>query len=260
MKAKALILLSLFVFALVSCEKEKPVPIPENNNKNVFEFMIYEPSLNLETYCGRDLGSPGRVSGMVCLAFWGTQNITHFQFKAKLSPKAIIEPSDNAWIDFTTPKEFTVTAEDGSDTTFWVTVGTVEGVWLKDGAVVDTMKFNLSGPLAWNFKQSALIENAFEFKIGRPCQDLIAGIVYDWDYQDFTILPKTFNFKPQLQSSTLGCAYNGGGEYCTDCKLTITKIDIERGVISGSWNFSFDGDEINGSIGTFRNAPLYGEF
>lgn len=249
-------------FALVcffSCKKDEAA-LTKNSHKNVFSFILTEPSLNLDISCGRQLSYPGRISGLVCPATYGKTYISDFQFKSSLSTGAVIEPADSSWVDFSNPVQFTVKAEDGSDTTFWVTVGTVEGFWLKDGVVVDTMKFELDWDMDWTFRKSELSANAFEFKIGKPCRDIIGGVIQNWDYQDFTVLPKTIPFAPQVQSRITGCAFNGSSEYCTDCSLTITELDLERGVFSGTWNLSFNGDVVNGSIGSFKNAPLYGKY
>lgn len=259
MKTNTLILVAIALFSFFSCKKEQP-SLPKSSFKQVYEFTILEPSLNLEIYCGNGISYPGRVSGMVCPADYDSAPNSIYLVSAAISDKSTISPSDSSWVDFSSPKQFTVTAEDGSDTTFWVTVGTVEGQWLKDGTIVDEIKFDLTGTIGWDFKSSELTTNAFEFTIGRQTSDWISGLVYDWNYQDFTNLPKTVPFQPLVKSQIAGFGFNGGGQYCTDCTLTITELDLERGVFSGNWNLSFSGDVINGSVGSFKNAPLYGEF
>ena len=259
MKASTFFFLASALFFFFSCKKEE-ASLPKKSNKNVFSFIVSEPSLNLHVSCGRQLSYPGRISGLVCPASFGVSHISEFQFKSSLSTGATIEPADGSSVDFSSPVQFTVTAEDGSDTSFWVTVGMVEGFWLKDGAIVDSMKFELDWDMDWVFGESEMHENAFQFRIGKPCDEMIGGIIYDWDYQDFGDLPKTIPFAPQVQSRITGCAFNGGSEYCTDCSLTITELDLERGVFSGTWDLSFNGDVVNGSVGSFKNAPLYGEY
>lgn len=260
MRVNTFILVAIALCCFFSCKKEGAVLL-KNSNKEVFWFSIYEPSLSLEIGCGRTSGFPERISGLVCPAYYGVSSISAFYTDSRLPFGATISPPDSTGlIDFSSPKQFTVTAEDGTDTTFWVTVGTVEGFWLKDGNIVDTIKFELSEAIDWTFGMSELTSNVFNFKIGKPCRDLIGEGIYDWDYEDFTVLPKTIPFTPQIQSRQIGCALNGGGQYCTDCTLTITELDLERGVFSGNWNLSFMGDVINGSVGSFKNAPLYGDY
>lgn len=244
----------------LSCEKERsPVSIKKNGNK-VFEFSIHEPQLNLEIFCGNTISSfPGRVSGMICPAAYGVADVKYLFVRSEIFTGATIEPPDSSRIDFSMPKQFTVTAEDGSDTTFWVTIGTVGGYWLKDGEVVDTIKFNLKYPGDWNCGKSSVSPGSFVFKIGRNLEDQIAFVVDDWDNMDWTVLPKSINVLPLVIYRNIPFGSYGGFE-CDLCLFTITDLDRERGTISGNWNFTYQGDLVNGSVGTFSHVPLYGDF
>jgi hypothetical protein len=260
MKTSTLFLLATTFLILSSCKKEDKDLPKKSSFKHVYEFKIMEPSIGLETYCGNFLSHPGRVSGLVCPADFSTTLPLNFLVKADISENAAISPADSSWVDFSSPRQFTVTAEDGSDTTFWVTAGTAEGQWLKDGDFVDAMKFDLIGAVKWDFRISASNAQAFVFTIGTPMADQISGLVYDWNFQNFTELPKTVPFQPSVRSRIAGLGFTGGGVNCTDCTLTITELDLERGVFSGNWSLSFNGDVVNGTVGSFKNAPLYGEY
>ena len=157
------------------------------------------------------------------------------------------------------PRQFTVTAEDGSDTSLWVTVGKVEGWWLKDGIVVDTMKFNFRNTLDWNTGNSSVSPGSFVFKIGRNLEEQIAFVTDNWGSENWANLPQTIQVYPLILYRKTPPA-NYGGFSCDPCLFTITDFDREIDTISGNWDFTFEGELVNGSVGTFKNAPLYGDF
>ena len=78
LEKRLIFIVTVHLIWCISCKKEESSGRTKSSFKNIFEFSIQEPELNIDIYVVSTIAYPKWVFGLVCPATYGVSDITEF--------------------------------------------------------------------------------------------------------------------------------------------------------------------------------------
>lgn len=191
----------------------------------------------------------------------------HLKLELEISPGAKSDPEAGSLLDFAEPRTLKVVAEDGSDTTYQIAIGYVEGLWHWSSGATEPMKFQ-TYCLVWTAEE--LIGSDFEQLVlgfggaQQPDTDANGFLIWKhWPYPDTITSDLVFDMDSLGVSADFRMRTNNNfivpSPHYNKGKLVFTKIERQFNTVSGFWQIDYfdpTGVFIIGSTGSFRNVYL----